>query len=276
MRVADYARVHYKWYRDEVLDVITDEQPDAAFLFIILLSLAKEESHYETNPQGLIRRTILQISRVLKKDEQTIKECLQLLADGELIVITDAGKMGIKSIEVVNFTKWNAPRGSQRERNQKHYEKQTFAGEKPPIKTPLRQESDTLKTKTRLDNTRQDNTTSSSKESETQQIRKTVDDIHDIITDFMNVNKTHFKQNLELKIRGSGHKHENWIAAVRALERRYENNNPLDNENSVIMYLCKATAGIETNKQNMRATGRDKTNENASFVRDRLNKAKQS
>ena len=114
----DYARLHFDWYRDAVLEEIAAEEPAALWIWPVLIGMAKEKSHATTNPTGAFERSAAGIAKASHVPVDQVKRALELLAEGEFITTSPAAKPRVLRIEIDNFSKWQTPRKGKAEQQQ--------------------------------------------------------------------------------------------------------------------------------------------------------------
>lgn len=119
MAPRDYARLHFDWYRDEVLEAIAEDEPAALWIWPVLIGMAKEESHARTNPTGVFERSASGIGKAAHVPADQVERALQLLVEGEFLTTSPADKPRVLRIELANFAKWQTPRSGGAEREQR-------------------------------------------------------------------------------------------------------------------------------------------------------------
>lgn len=115
----DYARLHFDWYRDDVLETIADEEPAALWIWPVLIGMAKEKSHATTNPLGVFEKSAAGIGKAAHVPADQVQRALDLLVEGEFIRTSPADKPRVLRIELVAFDRWQTPRKGAAEREQK-------------------------------------------------------------------------------------------------------------------------------------------------------------
>lgn len=119
MAPRDYARLHFDWYRDEVLEAIADEEPAALWIWPVLIAIAKEESHATTNPTGAFERSAAGIAKASHVPLAQVQHALELLVEGEFLTTSPGSKPRVLRIELEGFAKWQTPRKGKAEQEQK-------------------------------------------------------------------------------------------------------------------------------------------------------------
>lgn len=114
----DYARLHFDWYRDPVLDAIADDEPAVMAIWPVLIGMTKEASHATTNPLGVIELGVGAIARAARVDTKVAGRALVLLEEGEMIDVEEGAKRGTRRIALTNFSKWQTPRKGKAEQEQ--------------------------------------------------------------------------------------------------------------------------------------------------------------
>lgn len=114
----DYARLHFDWYRDPVLDAIADDEPAVMSIWPVLIGMTKEASHAVTNPLGVIELGIGAVARAARVDTRVAGRALVLLEEGEMIELEEGAKRGTRRIALTNFSKWQTPRKGKAEQEQ--------------------------------------------------------------------------------------------------------------------------------------------------------------
>lgn len=113
-----WARLDAGWHRDPVLRAAAEIEPACMTLWPILVAEAKAESHVDRNPLGVVRATTRQLADLAVVDPERVTRALELLVEGEFITC-DRGRLGTVSIALVEFSKWQTPRRSKGERDER-------------------------------------------------------------------------------------------------------------------------------------------------------------
>lgn len=114
----DWARLHTKWYRDPVLRAAASQEPACITVWPILVAMSKEQSHVRRNARGVIGCTVADMAADACIDVDVLKRALDLLVEGEFITYS-AGRLGTLEIAIRRFPKWQTPKGSKAERDQR-------------------------------------------------------------------------------------------------------------------------------------------------------------
>lgn len=130
MTPRNYARLHFAWYRDPVLEAIADEDPAAVWAWPLLVSMAKEASHATTNPTGEVECAPGRVARALHLDADRVRAVLDLLAEGELVTLLEPSSPRLVRFRLTSFDRWQTPRSGSAEREQARRDRGTASREK--------------------------------------------------------------------------------------------------------------------------------------------------
>lgn len=131
--------MHWAWYRDEVIEVIADEEPLIMALWPVMVAQGHEQSDEDRNPQGVLSTTIKKLSASSRVPRETVEALLEKLVEGEMIEVS-TGRLGIIKIRCVNYRNWNHPRKSPARRQAEKRHADQFAGDLAPSVTEQSQE----------------------------------------------------------------------------------------------------------------------------------------
>lgn len=126
----DYARLHFDWYRDTVLEVLADEEPATMVVWPILIAMAKEASHATDNPTGIIEVGVGVVARAARVETAAAARAIDLLAEGEMVIVRAGDRRGLSVIELVNFGAWQTPRSGGAAREQRRRDANPVSREK--------------------------------------------------------------------------------------------------------------------------------------------------
>ena len=145
----DWAKLDTKWYDDTELVAAAEEAPAAFVMWPVLIAKAKECSHVTRNPDGMILVTPSKLAFEVRCGVDEVRSALDSLTSNGKIRYTEEGAHKL-SITLVGFAKWQKPRGSNADKQQrKNGKKQTFSAKSDTTMTPLRHDDDTTLTPTR-------------------------------------------------------------------------------------------------------------------------------
>lgn len=120
MAPRDYARLHWDWHEDEVIEAIADDprcKGVVMALWPVLIADTKKASDVEMNPTGVLGTTWSKLAAKVRRDVKEVARCMDLLVEGELATVTP-GRVGVQLVELVNWSKWQAARRSKAEQQQ--------------------------------------------------------------------------------------------------------------------------------------------------------------
>ena len=137
------------WWQDPVLRAVAHEHGATAFAYWpIILSMAKDASSPD-NPDGVFKTTRAALADAACDHPQTLTAAsldhvgalLSAMEDGALVAL-DGKLSSAFTITVTNFQRYNAPKGTARDRKQQYDERQKLAGPNSPnssnsLNTPL-------------------------------------------------------------------------------------------------------------------------------------------
>lgn len=118
MAPRDYARLHWDWPDDAVIDAIADVEPIVFAVWPVLVAWSKRASDAEDNPLGILSLTWPKLAAKLRRSVDEVARCMGLLVEGELIEIED-GRLGMKHVRLMRFDEWQVARRSKAEQQQK-------------------------------------------------------------------------------------------------------------------------------------------------------------
>lgn len=133
MSARDYARLHKKWYQDEVLEACADEEPAALWIWPLLIAIGKDELNVYDNETGEIRTTRKRLSRLIRIEEERVESALKALQDGGMLTIEE-GRMGTLKITITRLKKWQVAIGSSAEREQSRRDRAKVASREKVVK----------------------------------------------------------------------------------------------------------------------------------------------
>lgn len=111
MTPRDYARLHWDWHEDAVVEAIADVEPSVLALWPVLVAMATKASDAKSNPSGVVKITMPKLAAKLRRPVDEIERVLALMVEGELIEVED-GSLGLKRVSITQFGKWQVARRS--------------------------------------------------------------------------------------------------------------------------------------------------------------------
>jgi len=127
MAPRNYARLHYRYWDDPVLEAIADDCPCAIAFWPLLVCLAKAASHDVENPSGIIKITAKKLAQLLRDicPVEDVETMLELLEEGEMISVQQT-KFYMK-IRLSKFDSWQTSLSSAAERKQNERDAKTWS-----------------------------------------------------------------------------------------------------------------------------------------------------
>lgn len=110
----DWARLDARWYEDPVLRAAAKQAPAAFVMWPVLVGMAKAASHVDDNPQGVVRVSIDDLAAACCVTSRRAMAALEALTEGEFVAV-EAYRVGLLSVRLKSFAKWQTPRKSKAE-----------------------------------------------------------------------------------------------------------------------------------------------------------------